>query len=269
MRLPRLAFIGVVAAMSPESVLAQSPVADFYKGKTITMSIGFTAGGEYDLQGRIVSRFIGRYIPGNPTVIATQMTGAGTITLANYLTAIAPKDGTQLGVISNGLPSAQATGALGVKYDARAFFWIGAMHPTIETHGGLAHGRRRDAGGRTARRRSIAGATSKGSVTYINADPDERAARHQVQARHRLPRRLRREPGDGARGGAARATIPGRAGRRPSRMAAAEKTPRLAYEGPRTPTSPHVPRLSDAARTTTTGKVIKLVFSGAYLGRPM
>ena len=126
--------IGVAAALlagSAVSAGAQDSVGNFYKGKTVTTLIGFTAGGEYDLHGRIVSRFLGRHLPGNPTVVSSQMTGAGTVKLANYLYAVAPQDGTKLGVVSNGLPASQAIGVEGLQFDSRKFHWIGALGPTI------------------------------------------------------------------------------------------------------------------------------------------
>ena len=63
---------------------AQS-VADFYRGKTITMAVGTSPGGDYDLRMRMVGRYLGKYIPGNPTVVATNMPGAGQMLVANWL----------------------------------------------------------------------------------------------------------------------------------------------------------------------------------------
>ena len=66
-------------------------VADFYKGKTVNVLIGVGAGGEYDLQARLVARFLGKHIPGNPLVVAQNMTGAGGLKMANYLYDVAPQ----------------------------------------------------------------------------------------------------------------------------------------------------------------------------------
>src|SRR5215475_3407450 len=71
----------------------------FFARKTITISIGYTAGGSYDLYGRLVARHIGRHIPGQPTVVAQNMPGAGSLKAANYLYKLAPRDGTALGVM--------------------------------------------------------------------------------------------------------------------------------------------------------------------------
>ena len=129
----------VIAAMlvaAPCAGLAQAhadPVADFYKGKTINALVGVSAGGEYDLKLRLVARHIGKYIPGKPTVIPQNMTGATGMVMANFLYNVAPQDGTYIGVIQNGLPTSQAVGVDGVKFDATRFQWIGSIAPTTET----------------------------------------------------------------------------------------------------------------------------------------
>jgi tripartite-type tricarboxylate transporter receptor subunit TctC len=103
---------------------AQS-VADFYRGKTITMAVGTSPGGDYDLRMRMVGRYLGKYIPGNPTVVATNMPGAGQMLVANWLANVAPKDGTAIVALSQNMAVHQATGASGVRYDVRQFHWIG------------------------------------------------------------------------------------------------------------------------------------------------
>ncbi len=261
------AITAATAAFS-HAAFAQAPVADFYKGKTVTMHIGFTAGGEYDLQGRLVARFIGRHIPGNPTVIATQMTGAGTITLANYLTAVAVKDGSQLGVISNGLPASQATGVIGVNFDARKFFWIGTMAPTIETMA-VWHTTGVKTLADAQAKEVVAGATNKGSVT------------------HTMPALMNELFGTkfkivtGYRGGSdvnlamERDEVGGRNNSWSSWTAtkpqwlAEKKLFVLAYEGPETAELAGVPLLSKIAKTEEDRKVVQVVFSGAYFGRPI
>ena len=103
---------------SAPSAWAQS-VADFYRGKTITMTVGTSPGGDYDLRMRMVGRHLGKYIPGNPQIVATNMPGAGQMLVANWLASVAPKDGTVIAAISQNLAVHQATGASGVRYDVR------------------------------------------------------------------------------------------------------------------------------------------------------
>jgi len=121
----------VLATSAP--VAQADPVADFYKGKTINALVGVSPGGEYDFQLRLVARHIGRFIPGRPNVVAQNMTGATGMVMANYLYRVAPKDGTYIGLVQNGLPTSQAVGMEGAQFDAAQFQWIGSIAPTAET----------------------------------------------------------------------------------------------------------------------------------------
>jgi tripartite-type tricarboxylate transporter receptor subunit TctC len=154
----------VVAWLAPARASADE-VADFYRGKTISMLIGVGAGGEYDTIARLVARHIGRHIPGHPSLVPQNMTGASGLKLMNYLATLAPHDGTVIGMISEGLPSLQAVGMAGVQFDAAKFSWLGAIAPIDETVAVW-----RTAGVTTfdgARQRElITGATARGSITY-------------------------------------------------------------------------------------------------------
>jgi tripartite-type tricarboxylate transporter receptor subunit TctC len=101
------------------------PVADFYKGKQIRFVIRTTPGGDYDQYSRLLARFMGKYIPGNPSMIPVNMPGGGGITAANYMTQVAPRDGTVIGIVSQGLAADQALGmSPQLKADLREFHWI-------------------------------------------------------------------------------------------------------------------------------------------------
>jgi tripartite-type tricarboxylate transporter receptor subunit TctC len=110
---------------------AQS-VEDFYRGKTITILVGFTPGGGYDLNARTIGRFLGKHIPGNPKVIIQNMPGAGSLVSINYLSNIAPKDGTVLGTFSRGVPFEPLMGNKSAQFDPRDLNWIGS--PSRETN---------------------------------------------------------------------------------------------------------------------------------------
>jgi tripartite-type tricarboxylate transporter receptor subunit TctC len=112
----------IIAASVPAA--AQS-VADFYKGKTIQMIVGVSAGGDYDLRARLLARHLSKHIPGNPKIVPQNMLGAGGLVAANWMANVAPKDGTALLAISSNLPVGQAVGLDGVKYDVRKFSYIG------------------------------------------------------------------------------------------------------------------------------------------------
>ena len=102
-------------------------VADFYRGKRISLVIGYGAGGGYDLYARLLGRFIGAHIPGNPTIVPQNMPGAGSRSAANWLYAIAPKDGTVIACLGQATPTDQALGQPGVLFNSRRFNWIGNL----------------------------------------------------------------------------------------------------------------------------------------------
>lgn len=104
-----------------------------FKGKQVTISIGYGSGGSYDVYGRLVARYMGRYLPGSPTVVAQNMTGAGSLTLANYLYNVAPKNGTALGVIGQTIPVDQILDGKGMNFESGKFVWIGRMASGVET----------------------------------------------------------------------------------------------------------------------------------------
>jgi tripartite-type tricarboxylate transporter receptor subunit TctC len=105
---------------------AQS-VADFYKGKTVTISVGSGAGGGYDTHARLVARHLVHFIPGNPTLIVQNMPGGQGFTQANYLYNVAPKDGTAMGMLQRLLLTAPYLKPKVVKYDGTKFNWIGSL----------------------------------------------------------------------------------------------------------------------------------------------
>jgi len=104
------------------------PVADFYKSKQMRFIIRSNVGGTYDLYGRLLSRYMSRHIPGNPTILPINMGGGGGIKAANYVADIAPRDGTVLTLVSQGLPVDQGLG-LNPSFtaDLRTFNWIGNL----------------------------------------------------------------------------------------------------------------------------------------------
>jgi tripartite-type tricarboxylate transporter receptor subunit TctC len=103
-------------------------VSDFYTGKQVQFIIRSGVGGGYDQYARLLGRHIGRHIPGNPSVLPVNMPGAGGITAANFVAVRAPKDGSILTIVSQGLPVDQALGLnKSFTADLRQFNWIGNM----------------------------------------------------------------------------------------------------------------------------------------------
>ena len=121
------------SAFSLLALAAQAQTNEPFRGKTITLYIGFGAGGSYDFYSRLIARHIGKYIPGKPTVIATSMPGAGSFTCANFLFAAAPKDGTAIGMITANAAVEEALKKQGVLYKSAEFNWIGRITSAVET----------------------------------------------------------------------------------------------------------------------------------------
>jgi tripartite-type tricarboxylate transporter receptor subunit TctC len=108
------------------SVLATAPsqAQEFFRGKQLTIVVGFSAGGGYDVTARLYARHYGRHIPGNPNVIVQNMPGAGSAVAAASLANSPPQDGTRLGIIAGGAVIDPLLGGK-ARYDARTFHWIG------------------------------------------------------------------------------------------------------------------------------------------------
>src|SRR5262245_9334622 len=113
--------LAVAALLAAAGDGAAQPVEQCFARKTVTVMIGYTAGGSYDLYGRMVARHLGKHIPGQPSVIAQNMPGAGSLKAANYLYEVAPKDGTALGVIVESAALEQALANPAAQYDAAKF----------------------------------------------------------------------------------------------------------------------------------------------------
>src|SRR5258707_3842898 len=125
-----LGLTAVVLSILPVAAQAQAP-SDFYKGKTVEFYIGYSAGGAYDLYARMISRHMGRHIPGNPQVVVKNMEGAGSQRLANWLYAAAPKDGTAFAATSRAMAFDPLLGSRSAQYDAARFNWIGSANDEV------------------------------------------------------------------------------------------------------------------------------------------
>jgi len=134
--LQRLLTTAAVMAMlvSEHAASAQNNRGEIFAKKTITIYVGNTAGGSYDLYGRLAARFLGSFIPGNPTIVVQNMPGAGSLRLANFMYSAAPKDGTALAVVVETVAIEQALANSSVQYDARNFTWIGRLAASAGVH---------------------------------------------------------------------------------------------------------------------------------------
>jgi tripartite-type tricarboxylate transporter receptor subunit TctC len=112
------------------SASAQTP-AEFYKGRNVTVVIGIAPGGGYDLSARMVARHIGRHIPGNPNVIVQNMPGANSVNAANYVSGIAPNDGTVIWTGSRSTSYEPLMGNAAAKFDPAKVRWLGSISNEI------------------------------------------------------------------------------------------------------------------------------------------
>ena len=141
-------------------------VSDFYKGRTVTLLVGFGAGGGYDAYSRVVAEIMPRHIPGKPEMIVQFMPGGGSLKASNYLCNVSPKDGSVMGMHSPVLPVFQLIRKKGFKLDVRKFNYIGRI--ATMTHVLMVRGDKGVTSIEQAKKMQLQLAESgKGSPTYI------------------------------------------------------------------------------------------------------
>jgi tripartite-type tricarboxylate transporter receptor subunit TctC len=121
-----IALLSSVLLSLPLASASAQPAAEFFKGKTISLQVGFGTGGEDDLWARAISRHLGTHIPGNPTIIVQHMPGSGGLLVANRLYNAAAKDGTAVGMINRGIPFEPLLAGQGAQFDALKFHYVGS-----------------------------------------------------------------------------------------------------------------------------------------------
>jgi tripartite-type tricarboxylate transporter receptor subunit TctC len=118
----------VITAIAAGPAIAQTP-AEFFKDKQLTFYVGLSPGGGYDLNARLVAKYIGRYIPGQPQVIVKNMPGGGGLVMTNFVGNVSPKDGLHIGAPQRGVPFEPLLGdASNAKFDPRTLQWIGSAN---------------------------------------------------------------------------------------------------------------------------------------------
>ena len=127
-RLGMLALIGAIALAAPA---AAQTVEEFYAGRQINIVVGFNPGGAYDPYARAVARHLPRHLPGAPTIVIKNMQGAGSVIAANHLYNVAPRDGSELGVIAGGAALEPVYGKKTAQFDGRQFIWLGSANEEI------------------------------------------------------------------------------------------------------------------------------------------
>jgi tripartite-type tricarboxylate transporter receptor subunit TctC len=260
----------LLLGLAPTSATAQAdPIADFYKGKTITLVSSGGVGGPIDLACRVVAKFLTRHIPGNPTIVVRNMPGGGHVLMSNFMYTQAAKDGTSIGGVVNSIPTHQVIDGRGVRFDAGKFIWLGSTGfsnlMTMAWH---------TAGVRSIKdvfeRELLTGATGVGSGTYIytnamnvilgtkfkmvmgykdSASVDLAIERGEVQARGGM-------------------TLTGVKQERPQWITE-KKVVMLVQTGAQKDAEyPDVPLMHELGRTDEERQILQLISSPASLGRP-
>jgi tripartite-type tricarboxylate transporter receptor subunit TctC len=124
-RLIRCGIVAALAAAVTTQPARSAGVEDFYKGKTVSLLIGYSVGGGYDAYGRLLARHLGKHIPGSPSVVPQNMTGAGSLKAANYVYSVAPKDGSVIGTFSRSMGIAPLLDK--AEFDSTKFTWLGSV----------------------------------------------------------------------------------------------------------------------------------------------
>ena len=122
----------ISAAQAGQAGFDEKAVANFYRGKTVRIIVGFSAGGGYDQYSRLIGRHLSKYIPGNPAIVVDNMAGAGSIIAANHTFNAAPKDGTVIGNISGPIILEQLFGNPAIQFDMAKFRYLAV--PVSETY---------------------------------------------------------------------------------------------------------------------------------------
>jgi tripartite-type tricarboxylate transporter receptor subunit TctC len=158
-----LALVLTGAAFAP--VLAET---DFYKGRTVTLTVGYSVGGGYDQYARALARHFGRHLAGNPSVLVQNMPGAASLTAVRYLQATAPKDGTAITLFDPGLITESFASPELVKLKLSDFQWIGAMLRDVRICYAWGATGIKTWDDMMARKEFLIGTTAKGSNAYVN-----------------------------------------------------------------------------------------------------
>jgi tripartite-type tricarboxylate transporter receptor subunit TctC len=259
---------GAFLLVCAETIRADT-VADFYTGKTVRILVGSSAGGEYDVLGRLIGRHIGRHIPGNPSIIVVNMPGAFGVPMANHLYSIAEPDGTHLGMVNNNMPNLEITGG-NVQFKTTRFGWIGSIAPVENTIVVWAA-----KGVKTiddARKTEvIAGAIGRGNIQQIfpTLMNDLVGTKFKVVTGYRGGRQLNLAIERGEVD--ARSTSWTSLNATNAGWIKAKKVHFLVQAGPRSKEKDlqSLPSIEDLARNADDRAVIDMIFAGARLGRPL
>lgn len=261
----RIAGISLVLIASAGHALADD---GYFKGKTITIINSTGNGGSYFNLAQSVSRYMGKYIEGNPSLIVKSMPGAGNVLATNFMYNAAPKDGTHIATINNSIPLHQVINGRGVQYDATKFNWLGSTG-TYNSVAYVWH----TAGIRTVKdldkKEVLLGGTGPGSsiVIYPAAMNKILGSRFKFilgyKSTHEIDIAMERGEVEARTG-----SYTGLRSDHPDWIAQKKVDIILQIGGKRDPELPDVPLLTELARNDAEREILKLISSPISLGRP-
>jgi len=131
----------IAALVAPQAhAQAQDSPETFYRGRTVSLLVGYPPGGGYDVYARVMQRHMGRHMPGAPSIVVRNVPGAASLTLANQLYAVEPRDGSVFGTFARSIPMDRLMGRQGAAYEPARFGWIGSANNEVSictTNGAL------------------------------------------------------------------------------------------------------------------------------------
>jgi tripartite-type tricarboxylate transporter receptor subunit TctC len=164
----RRALLASCVAVASVAAPALSHAADFYKGKTITIIVGFSPGGGYDTYARLLAQYLPNFVPGHPTVIVQNMPGAGSLTAVRSLDATQAKDGTVLAVFNTGLITESIVEPKLIQLDFRKLAWVGIATPDFRVCYGYGKSGPKTWDQMMRMKQFVLGTTGKGAADYVN-----------------------------------------------------------------------------------------------------
>jgi tripartite-type tricarboxylate transporter receptor subunit TctC len=159
------AVAALLAAAGP--AIAQESAEKFYRGRTVQAVVGYGPGSTFELYLRVLTRHIGKHIPGNPNIVVQHMPGAGSLKATNYLAAVAPKDGSVFGMPNPVNTIEPLIDPKNSRFDPRSFVWLGSINTEISTCGFWAKDLRKFDD--LKKREVVAGSTGPASGSTIDA----------------------------------------------------------------------------------------------------
>ena len=245
------------------------PVTDFYRGRTVTLYIGYSVGGGYDNYARVLARHLGNHIPGNPSILPQNMPGAGSLRALNYLYNAAPRDGTAIATFGRGLAMEPLIGSSPTQFDARKLVWLGSGSDEVSLCGTWHTSRIKTWNDMQMIPFTVGGEGS-------GSDPDIFAAMMKKVFGIKL-RIVSGYPGSAELALAVeRQEIDGRCGwslsslrqMRPDWLATKQFNPVVQLNLEKSPDLPDVPAITEYAQTQAQRQILKLVLSRQSMARP-